>query len=324
MPRKPETRGGERRRPRGATPPGPASTGMSSSGNRASAHDAHARASTRPHRRWVISRTSRSSDSAVPEHSTTKSAGPAAPCQSRSSSIAGGLTTRRYTTPKTVAATAVAAAPQAKSTWSARVRPAAYRAAATGWPSPATKATNRTEVNSAVAWPTSVCSSTRAAISQNSAPDRACTPAVSTSAAEPVRRWRWPEARRRRPCSIAGEATGGGVRPSGVCRAPPRGGTGLQGPRMTRGDHLSGRAAARPAAHRRQPRAGHRRARVGRRVGAADPAGPRRHGLRRHLRRVRADARRRRASASSRGTTAATATRSTPRSTTGRPTCATR
>ena len=60
-----------------------------------------------------------------------------------------------------------------------------------------------------------------------------------------------------------------------------------------RGDHLSRRPTARPAAHGRQPRPGHRRARVGRRVGPADPARPRRHGLRRHLRRVRADARRR-------------------------------
>ena len=84
-------------------------------------------------------------------------------------------------------------------------------------------ATNSTEVNSAVAWPTSVWASTRAAISQNRAPDRAWTPAVRTSAADPVSRWRWPEARRRRPCSIAGEATvaapRGGVPP--IAAVPP-------------------------------------------------------------------------------------------------------
>ena len=63
-----------------------------------------------------------------------------------------------------------------------------------------------------------------------------------------------------------GEATGGAAPSAGR----PRGAGGLDGQGAPhgadeRGDHVPGRAAARPAAHRRQPRARHRRPRVGRR-----------------------------------------------------------
>ena len=83
-------------------------------------------ASTRPQRRCVMSRTSRSSDSAVPEHSSTKSVGPGGAVP------VAQLVDRRRAHHQQVrdgerspTAMAVAAAPHAKSTWSSRVRPAA-------------------------------------------------------------------------------------------------------------------------------------------------------------------------------------------------------
>ena len=57
-------------------------------------------------------------------------------------------------------------------------------------------------MNSAVAWPTSVCVSVRATTSQNSAPDRALTPTVIASRAEPVRRCRCPDALLRKAAAL--------------------------------------------------------------------------------------------------------------------------
>ena len=283
---------------------------MRSSGNRAIA-TTHARASTSPQRRCVMSRTSRSSDSAVPEQSRTNSVGPG-----RAVPVAQLVDRRRAHHQQVADAedrrgdgrgggapgedhVVVAGAPGG----------VAGRGHGLAEPGHEGDEQHRREQRGGVADVGLVVDARR------DQPEQRARHGLDARGEHQGGRSGEQVAMAGGPSAQAVQHRGGGywwvalrryVRP------------------CERGDHLSGRAAARPAAHRRQPRARHRGARVGRRVGPADPAratgawtSPAPSTCSRRCSPTTG-------SASSRGTTAATATRSTPPSTTGRPTSATR
>ena len=169
MPAMPGQRGRQGRPRRAATPPGASSTGSASSGRRTRA-DEHGAGEHEPppalrHEAHVEQQRERAADG----QERRTAAGPPTGCQSRQlvrrrrAARARGRpiepTTRRRR-PSRVPPTRTARGRRASGRWRSGPWPP-------GSPRPATKATNRTEVNRAVAWPTSVWWSMRAAISQD-------------------------------------------------------------------------------------------------------------------------------------------------------------